>query len=299
MGPFKFTTLLFFAIWITTFKAGSQNLYTQANAANIENEANAITGWTGPATITSQSSNPQNGTYSLQISVTNAGRDGRYTFTAVPGTIYNITIWARRGSNNSNSAFNNWTGFQNFSNTSIATQIWTQYNFTLTASSTNPQIRVYGSTNGPAGRSVFIDGITITAETGGSGTPYTTLNANLPTVNWQALDLYLAGNSGIGSAPSNSFALSVNGSIRTKEFIVQPNWSDFVFHEDYKLMDLKDVEQYIQLHGHLLDIPSAEEVAQNGIGLGELNQKLLQKIEELTLYVIDAGKRLEALKADY
>lgn len=106
-----------------------------------------------------------------------------------------------------------------------------------------------------------------------------------------------SGNIGIGtSTPAEK--LSVNGKIRAKEIKVETSgWSDFVFEPSYKLPDLKQTEVFIKENKHLPDIPSAKEVAENGINLGEMNSKLLQKIEELTLYIIDQNKRIEKLEA--
>lgn len=73
------------------------------------------------------------------------------------------------------------------------------------------------------------------------------------------------------------------------------NWSDFVFDRDYDLMTLKEVESYIKENGHLPDVPSAEEVKANGVEVGEMNAILLQKIEELTLYIIELEKKIEEL----
>ena len=73
-------------------------------------------------------------------------------------------------------------------------------------------------------------------------------------------------------------------------------WSDFVFYKDYKLPSLTEVEDHIKEKGHLKDIPSNKEVKKNGIFLGEMNAKLLQKIEELTLYTIQQEKEINYLK---
>jgi hypothetical protein len=71
-------------------------------------------------------------------------------------------------------------------------------------------------------------------------------------------------------------------------------WSDFVFFDNYKLPTLEEVEKHIKEKGHLKNIPSAKEVEENGILLGEMNSKLLQKIEELTLYTIQQEKDLKS-----
>ncbi|NQU39733.1 MAG: hypothetical protein HQ523_07255, partial [Lentisphaerae bacterium] len=91
---------------------------------------------------------------------------------------------------------------------------------------------------------------------------------------------------GIGTAnPTN--ALAVNGTIKAKEVIVAVDgWSDFVFEDGYRLMPLSEVDTFIQSHGHLPGIPSAEDVASGGVKMGEMQAKLLQKIEELTLHVL-------------
>jgi hypothetical protein len=92
------------------------------------------------------------------------------------------------------------------------------------------------------------------------------------------------------------YILAVNGNIKAKEIKVETDWSDFVFKTNYKLSTLKEVEKHIKVKGHLKDIPSTKEVKENGILLGEMDAKLLQKIEELTLYTIDQEKRIDNLE---
>jgi hypothetical protein len=91
--------------------------------------------------------------------------------------------------------------------------------------------------------------------------------------------------------------LDVNGTIHAREVKVDlTGWSDFVFHPSYQLKPLIEVEKFIKTNGHLEDIPSAAEVEQNGVNVGEMQKKLLQKVEELTLYVIEQQKEIERLK---
>ncbi|WP_426484975.1 hypothetical protein [Flavobacterium sp. 2] len=106
-----------------------------------------------------------------------------------------------------------------------------------------------------------------------------------------------SGNIGIGiNNPTNK--LDVNGTIHSKEVKVDMNgWSDFVFKKDYDLPTLEEVEKHIAEKGHLENIPSEEEVLKNGINLGEMNTKLLQKIEELTLYMIKIKKENMEMKS--
>ncbi len=110
------------------------------------------------------------------------------------------------------------------------------------------------------------------------------------------------GNVGIGTNLANNphnYKLAVKGKLGAHEVQIENNsltWSDFVFYDDYELMSLQEVERFIKTHKHLPGIPSEKEVKENGILLGEMNAKLLQKIEELTLYVIELQKEVEALK---
>jgi hypothetical protein len=98
---------------------------------------------------------------------------------------------------------------------------------------------------------------------------------------------------GIGTA-NPAYKLDVLGTIRAKEVKVDLNGTaDFVFDSNYKLRPLSEVEQYVKEHKHLQEIPSAKEVEQNGVSLGEMQNKLLQKVEELTLYTIEQNKKLD------
>ncbi|MGS2738794.1 hypothetical protein [Sinomicrobium sp. M5D2P17] len=106
------------------------------------------------------------------------------------------------------------------------------------------------------------------------------------------------GNVGIGTTNPGTWKLAVNGNIRAKEIKVETGWSDFVFEDNYNLPTLEEVEQHIKEKGHLKDIPSAKEVEANGIFLGEMNAKLLQKIEELMLYTIKQEKRILQLEEE-
>lgn len=97
---------------------------------------------------------------------------------------------------------------------------------------------------------------------------------------------YNLGNVGIGTDTPDS-RLAVNGVIRAKEVKVETaNWPDYVFSENYILPSIDEVEQHIQDNGHLINIPSALEIEKQGHELGEMNRLLLEKIEELTLYII-------------
>lgn len=92
--------------------------------------------------------------------------------------------------------------------------------------------------------------------------------------------------------------LQVDGTIETTKVKVTAtpgSFPDYVFSKNYKLNTLKEVEEFIQENGHLPNMPTAKEVEANGQDLGLIQQKLLEKIEELTLHTIDQNKRIESL----
>jgi hypothetical protein len=107
---------------------------------------------------------------------------------------------------------------------------------------------------------------------------------------------YTKGNVLIGkTAQANStYKLDVDGKIRASEVVVNTDGADFVFEPDYKLYSLPELETYVKQNKHLPEIQSASEMQANGANLSELNTKLLQKVEELTLYLIEQNKKSEA-----
>ena len=106
------------------------------------------------------------------------------------------------------------------------------------------------------------------------------------------------GNVGIGTT-APQYKLSVNGTIGTKEVIVtNTGWSDYVFKPDYLLRPLMEVASYIKANHHLPGIPTEAEVRENGVSLGEMQSKLLAKIEELTLHAIQEHERNDRLEQE-
>ncbi len=106
------------------------------------------------------------------------------------------------------------------------------------------------------------------------------------------------GNIGIGTTTPTE-KLSVNGTIRSKEVKVEANnWPDYVFSSEYALPSLKETETYIQENHRLPNMPSAEEVAENGVALGEMNRLVVEKLEELTLHIIKLEKENRILKTE-
>ncbi|MGD8781982.1 MAG: LamG domain-containing protein [Ignavibacteria bacterium] len=101
------------------------------------------------------------------------------------------------------------------------------------------------------------------------------------------------GNVGIGTDDPQGYKLAVAGDMIAEEVVVklEDDWPDKVFEEDYDLKPLTEVENFIKENKHLPDIPSAEEVKEEGLSIGEMQAKLLEKIEELTLYTIELNKK--------
>jgi hypothetical protein len=110
--------------------------------------------------------------------------------------------------------------------------------------------------------------------------------------------LHVAGNAKFDNqVVIDAGGLYVNGEVKAKKFhaSISP-FPDFVFEPGYKLLSINEVESFINQNGHLPGVPNAAQVEQNGIELGEMNALLLQKIEELTLYIIAQDKKIQALE---
>lgn len=99
------------------------------------------------------------------------------------------------------------------------------------------------------------------------------------------------------SVPSE-YTLAINGKTITEEVqvMLSTEWPDYVFADDYNLMPLTDLETEIETLGHLPGVPSAEEVEKNGHALGNMDAILLEKVEELTLHLIEMNKEMEELR---
>lgn len=148
---------------------------------------------------------------------------------------------------------------------------------------------VYGSASGTTGIGTRI-GVYGTASGGAS--------------NWAG---YFAGSAYVSSdlriattTRATGYALSVNGKIACTEVLVQAlaSWPDYVFSPDYELMSLSSIEESINQNKHLPGIPSAAQVESEGIKLGDMQIKLLEKVEELTLHLINQDKQIRQLQAE-
>lgn len=131
-------------------------------------------------------------------------------------------------------------------------------------------------------------------------------------INQSASELYIGVNAGnlhldatgqvaIGNVipAASAYKLTVTGKIICEELkvkLVSSVWPDYVFDKKYKLKSLTDVEKFIAKNKHLPNIPSAAEVEKNGIEVGDMQKKMMEKIEELTLYIIDLQKQIDVIK---
>lgn len=166
---------------------------------------------------------------------------------------------------------------------------------------------MHGSFTGPQGIQVERSGgdnIRLVANYSGFGGGLESSSALRFSVNGNpqsspALFINSNGQTGIGTTSMGTHQLAVEGTIGAREIKVEASgWSDFVFENGYDLRTLEEVEGHINENGHLPEIPSEAEVTENGINLGEMNAKLLQKIEELTLYMIDMNKQMKTQAAE-
>ena len=138
----------------------------------------------------------------------------------------------------------------------------------------------------------------IVLQTTGTGAANSIINS------WNTVVMKNDGNVGIGTTDPGNFKLRVNGKINCTEVVVtasakgeeEEEWPDYVFAEDYTLRSLDEVATYIEENKRLPEIPSAAEVAENGVNLLEINRLLLKKVEELTLYILQQQKEIDELK---
>ena len=103
----------------------------------------------------------------------------------------------------------------------------------------------------------------------------------------------------INNGTQKTFVVEASGLTRARKIKVDADvWADYVFEPDYQLMPLSDVESFLKEHRHLPSIPSEKVMKEEGIDLAEMNVKMMEKIEELTLYLIEQNKELEKVKAE-
>lgn len=135
------------------------------------------------------------------------------------------------------------------------------------------------------------DKITFYSPAGGAHYVFANANGELMRIGYY-------GEVGIGTNKIAGYKLSVGGAMRAGSILVSnpSGWADYVFADDYQLNSLEEVEEFIEKNNHLPNVPSETEVLENGFDLAEMDAILLQKIEELTLYMIALKKENEELR---
>ncbi|MFT6384039.1 MAG: hypothetical protein ACJAQR_000864 [Bacteroidia bacterium] len=104
------------------------------------------------------------------------------------------------------------------------------------------------------------------------------------------------GNVGIGTDKTTGYKLSVEGKIRAREVVINlDTWADYVFADSFILMPIETLASYIKAEKHLPGIPSEKEVVEEGLSLAAMQVSMMQKIEELTLYIIQLQKQIDDL----
>jgi len=364
-------------ILLVSLPANAQQMYTDSNAASIENESNSVSGWTGGSEESTSSTEVYSGNYSLKFRALGSGYYyTAYTFNTVPDEQYLISLYGKNAST-SNPGIH-WNNVIENQVIPITSTSWTNYSKTVTATGSTIRILVYSGAPAVIDDMVFIDNVSITpvesndtqpptsptlsemthSETtvdlswsgatdneGVTGykvykdgvlhvslgnqtlyqakslSPGTTYDFKVSAIDGQGNEssrsnvvsvttdsssgggggttdpiwsesngvASYAGNVAIGATTvPNGYTLAVDGKIIGEEVKVQlsGNWPDYVFKEDYKLPTLEEIKKHIDEKGHLPNIPSAEEVKINGVEVGEMNRLLLEKVEELTLYIL-------------
>jgi hypothetical protein len=133
----------------------------------------------------------------------------------------------------------------------------------------------------------------VTSSSFGTRTPH---NFRLVTSDVSRLSITYDGKIGVGT-DNPLYLFEVKGTMRAQEVIIETNnWPDYVFDAGYDLLPLREVEKYISEHNHLPNIPPAGELEAQGLEMGDMQKRMMEKIEELTLYIIDLEKRIAAFE---
>lgn len=269
-------------------------IVANATASNIA--GNTLIGFEAGSTLTTGSNNTFTGVstgigacFSCQVGLPIIGNDnsfyGSFSGYSNNGGNSNCFFGANSGSANINGSFNTYLGFNSASINKGSNNVFIGSNSGPVA---NNQLGAFLSDK------LFIDNI----------------RTNTPLIwgDFATDQLKLNGAVGVGAVityPTNpiyaNYKLFVTGGILTDEIRVKLNvggtWADYVFNKDYNLKPLSEVEKYINENGHLPNVPSAAQVKEEGINIGDMARIQQEKIEELTLYIIAQNKRIEALEA--
>lgn len=223
------------------------------------------------------------------------------------------------GMSNSNGTDNTFLGWGSGSTTTVGnynTLVGRSAGGLNVSGSNNTYLGALSGLNATGGGNVFV-GFTAGSGETASNKLYITNNSTATPLIWGDFAdsrLKFHGKVGIGGSNTATFGnfpttaggvnisnynLFVKGGILTDEVRVAFNstWADYVFAKDYKLPTITEVERFIDANGHLPNVPSAKQVQEEGIQLGEMAKIQQEKIEELMLYIIQQNKRIEALEA--
>lgn len=162
--------------------------------------------------------------------------------------------------------------------------------------------QLIGTYRGWDTKAVYIAGYNA-ANAAASGTNMVTERVYIgnPSFNTNYLSVnLLTGGVGIGTTAPGSFRLAVEGKIGAREVRVTSTtpWPDYVFNQQYQLPTLQSLKAYIKKNNHLPNMPSANEVQEKGIELGNMNTRIVEKLEELTLYIIELNAKMEKLEKE-
>ncbi len=176
---------------------------------------------------------------------------------------------------------------------------------TSVSAGTNTSVTGSGTTASPyvissVDTSIYANNGTINSATTTAGNRVVTMNNNnlwFKSVTGDTNGKIYVGNTATYPTTTGSYKLFVEGGIMTEKVKValrsSSNWADYVFNNNYKLMPLQEVAKYVEANKHLPGIDSASELAEKGLDIAEMQAKHMEKIEELTLYIIDQDKRIE------
>jgi hypothetical protein len=173
--------------------------------------------------------------------------------------------------------------------------IWESFTNTSIIYTCSPNRVDIGDYNIPSAARFYVNGQTHLNGNLGIGTAASSGNVRLTVSGISHFD----GEVGIGTAPQQGYKLNVDGKVGVREIFVRSsgNWPDFVFDEDYKLMSLKETENFIKKNKHLPGMRPAIEIEKQGQPLGEIQKQQQEHIEKLYIYILQLEKRIQQLES--